>query len=328
MIVSKTPLRCSFFGGGTDFADYYENSKYGYGAVLSATLNMFVYIMICERFDKKIRVCYRIQEMVDSVDEIEHNIVREAMKIAGIKGGIDVVYSADIPMSTSGVGLASSSAFAVGILNALFAYQGKRISPNELAKLACEIEIVRLHNPIGVQDQYAVANGGFRQYKFWSTGEVTHNIISVNKNYLRALRENLTLYYTGKTRVSSDILSEQKELIADKTAILDKMADMTNIACEELGRGNIDEIGRMLDETWRLKKQMASKISNPDIDKMYELAKANGALGGKILGAGGGGFMLLYAPPNNKTRLETAMQDYRKVNFDFEPDGSRIVFAE
>lgn len=328
MIVSKTPLRCSFFGGGTDFAGYYENSRLGYGTVLSTALNMYVYIMVCKRFDNKIRVCYRIQEMVDSVDEVQHNIVREAMKIAGITEGIDIVYSADIPMSTSGVGLASSSAFAVGVLNALFAYQGRIVSANDLARLACKIEIERLGNPIGVQDQYAVANGGFRQYKFWPAGEVTHTIIPGGNSYLRTLRENLMLYYTGQTRISSTILSEQEEHIRDKASVLDRMVQMTETACVELGQGNIEKIGLMLDEAWQLKKQLASKISNPDIDKMYELAKSNGAVGGKILGAGGGGFMLLYVPREYQARVQTAMQAYRQVSFDFEPEGSRIVFAE
>lgn len=328
MIVSKTPLRCSFFGGGTDFAGYYENSKYGYGTVLSTALNMYVYIMVCKRFDSKIRVCYRIQEMVDSVEEIKHNIVREAMKITGITGGIDIVYSADIPMSTSGVGLASSSAFAVGVLNALFAYQGKHVSANDLAKLACEIEIERLGNPIGIQDQYAVANGGFHQYKFWPTGEVTHTIIPGGSSYLRELRRNLMLYYTGQTRISSNILSEQERNIRDKTPVLDKMVQMTENACTELGKGAIGRIGEMLDEAWQLKKQMASKISNPEIDRMYALAKENGALGGKILGAGGGGFMLLYVQPECQAKVKKAMQEYRQVEFDFEPEGSRIVFAE
>ncbi len=328
MIVSKTPLRCSFFGGGTDFRGYYENSRYGYGTVLSTAINMYVYIMVCKRFDKKIRVCYRIQEMVDSVDEVQHNIVREALKIAGVTGGIDVVYSADIPMSTSGVGLASSSAFAVGVLNALFAYQGRRVSANDLAKLACEIEIERLENPIGVQDQYAVANGGFRQYKFWPTGEVTHTIIPGGTNYLRTLQECLMLYYTGMNRISSTILSEQEEHIRDKTDVLDQMVQMTETACAELGQGDTEAIGYMLDKAWQLKKQMASKISNPEIDRMYQLAKANGAIGGKILGAGGGGFMLLYVPRERQVQVQAAMHAYRQVDFAFEPGGTRIVFAE
>lgn len=330
MIVSKTPLRCSFFGGGTDFSGYYLNSQYGYGTVLSTALNMYVYIMVCKRFDNKIRVCYRVQEIVEKVDDIQHNIVREALKIAGIEGGVDIVYSADIPLSTSGVGLASSSAFAVGVLNALFAYQHRFVSSDELAKMACEIEIERLKNPIGIQDQYAVANGGFRQYKFWANGDVSNNVFVGDRNYLRNLQDSLMLFYTGKTRVSSTILSEQKAHIReqDKTVVLDHMVQMTESAYSELLNGNIKKIGYMLDEAWQLKKMLSNKISNPEIDNMYDIAKSNGAIGGKILGAGGGGFMLLFVPIELQSCVRKALHDYRHVDFSFEPEGSRIVFAE
>ena len=328
--MSKTPLRCSFFGGGTDFSGYYLNSRYGYGTVISTALNMYVYIMVCRRFDNKIRVCYRIQELVDNVDDIQHNIVREALKIAGINGGVDIVYSADIPLSTSGVGLASSSAFAVGVLNALFAYKGRFVSSDELAKLACEIEIDRLGNPIGIQDQYAVANGGFRQYKFWSNGDVSHNVFVGNRKYLLDLQNNLMLFYTGKTRLSSTILSDQKAHIRDqdKTAVLDHMVQMTENAYAELLKGNVDRIGYMLDDAWQMKKKLSNKISNSVIDSMYEIAKSNGAIGGKILGAGGGGFMLLFVPRKLQLKVKDALKEYRMVDFSFEPEGSKIVFAE
>lgn len=328
MIISKTPLRASFFGGGTDFKDYYENSKQGYGTVLSTTLNMYVYIMVCKRFDDKIRVCYTKNEFVDKVDEIQHNIIREALKIVGIDHGIDVVYAADIPLSSAGIGLASSSALAVGVLNALYAYKGIYASPAELARKACEIEIERLDNPIGIQDQYAVSYGGFKQYKFWKNGEVSVIPIILNKGLLTDLTSNLMLYYTGITRISSDILAEQKEKIVDKTKILDKLAEMPDRAIRMLADGNLDGLGRMLDEAWNLKKQMASKISNKEIDKMYYLAKSAGALGGKILGAGGGGFLLLYVTDENKQSVTDAMKDYKLVDFNFENEGSRIIFME
>lgn len=291
---------------------------------------MYVYIMVCRRFDNKIRVCYRIQELVDNVDDIQHNIVREALKIAGINGGVDIVYSADIPLSTSGVGLASSSAFAVGVLNALFAYKGRFVSSDELAKLACEIEIDRLGNPIGIQDQYAVANGGFRQYKFWSNGDVSHNVFVGNRKYLLDLQNNLMLFYTGKTRLSSTILSDQKAHIRDqdKTAVLDHMVQMTENAYAELLKGNVDRIGYMLDDAWQMKKKLSNKISNSVIDSMYEIAKSNGAIGGKILGAGGGGFMLLFVPRKLQLKVKDALKEYRMVDFSFEPEGSKIVFAE
>lgn len=328
MIISKTPLRMSFFGGGTDFKDYYENCRCGYGTVISTTLNMYVYIMVCKRFDDHIRVCYTKNEFVNSVDEIEHNIIREALKIAGIEKGIDIVYSADIPLSSAGVGLASSSALAVGVLNALYAYKGIYLPAGELAKKACEIEIVRLRNPIGVQDQYAVAFGGFKQYKFWADGKVTATPVICGKETLNMLKNNMLLYYTGITRISSEILAEQKASIENKMLILDELTDMAERALNMLQAGNCDSWGEMLDRSWILKRQMASRITNPKIEEMYELAKNAGASGGKILGAGGGGFLLLYVQPQNRKSVEAAMTDYKQVEFDFEPEGSRIIFME
>lgn len=328
MIISKTPLRASFFGGGTDFKDYYENSRYGCGSVLSTALNMYVYIMVCKRFDDKIRVCYTKNEFVDSVDEIEHNIIREALKIVGIERGIDIVYSADIPLSSAGVGLASSSALAVGVLNALYAYKGEYISPERMAQKACEIEIERLENPIGVQDQYACAYGGFRVYRFWADGKVTATPVSVPTENIQKLKDNLLLYYTGVTRVSSEILSEQKKRISDKMKALDQIFEMVDVAVEGLQCGEIERWGILLDKAWELKKSLASKISNSEINNMYEKAKREGALGGKILGAGGGGFLLLYVPQKKKALVMKALKDYKRVDFDFENAGSRIIFME
>lgn len=266
--------------------------------------------------------------IVNSVDEIKHNIIREALKITGIENGIDIVYSADIPLSSAGVGLASSSALAVGVLNALHAYKGECASPEKLARMACEIEIDRLKNPIGVQDQYACAYGGFRVYKFWADGQVSSTPVTASAENIRKLKDGLMLYYTGLTRVSSEILSEQKENITDKTKTLDRMLEMVDIAARKITSGDTDELGRMLDEAWEMKRSLASKISNEDINMMYEAAKNAGASGGKILGAGGGGFLLLYVPDENKAEVEKAMQGYKKVNFNFENEGSRIVFME
>ena len=328
MIISKTPLRASFFGGGTDFKDYYENSSYGYGSVISTALNMYVYIMVCKRFDSKIRVCYTKNEFVDSVDQIKHNIIREALKIVGIENGIDIVYSADIPLSSAGVGLASSSALAVGVLNALYTYKGEHASPEKLARMACEIEINRLGNPIGIQDQYACAYGGFRVYKFWADGSVSSTPVSAPRENVKMLQNNLALYYTGLTRISSEILSEQKENIPDKNIVLNQMLEMVDDAIQTVNDGNIDQWGKMLDEAWRMKKSLASKISNQDIDLMYEMAKKAGAAGGKVLGAGGGGFLLLYVPDENKESVRKTLQNYKEVEFTFENEGSRIIFVE
>lgn len=328
MIISKTPLRASFFGGGTDFRDYYENSKYGYGSVISTALNMYVYIMVCKRFDSKIRVCYTKNEFVDSVDQIQHNIIREALKIVGIENGIDIVYSADIPLSSAGVGLASSSALTVGVLNALYTYKGEYVSAEKLARMACEIEIGRMGNPIGVQDQYACAYGGFRIYKFWADGKVSATPVSVPRKYMKALQNNLMLYYTGLTRISSEILAEQKENIEDKNSTLDQMLEMVGDAETVLRKGDLDQWGKMLDKAWNMKRSLASKISNSDIDSMYEKAKIAGAAGGKILGAGGGGFLLLYVSDENKESVRKALGGYKEVDFEFENEGSRIIFME
>lgn len=328
MIISKTPLRMSFFGGGTDFADYYKHSRYGYGTVISTALDMYVYIMVCKRFDDKIRVCYTINEFVDSVDEIKHNIIREALKMLGIEKGIDIVYSADIPLSSAGIGLASSSALAVGVLNALHAYKGEHVSPDVLAREACEIEIERLKNPIGVQDQYAVAHGGFRKYKFHKDGSVTNEMIICTQETLDRLKNNFMLFFTGLTRISSNILAEQKSNIYGKEKILDTMVEMVQASESALADGNADRIGIMLDEAWNLKKQMSSGISNPLIDEMYKKAKEAGAVGGKILGAGGGGFMLLFVPPEKQNSVRLAMKEYKETQFGFETEGSRIIFTE
>lgn len=328
MVISKTPLRASFFGGGTDFKDYYENTSIGYGSVLSTTLDMYVYIMVNKRFDDQIRISYRIQELVDQVDKIQHNIIREALKIAGIGKGIDIVYSADIPISSSGVGLASSSALAVGVLNALFAYKGIQLSPEQLAKYACQIEIECLKNPIGIQDQYAVSYGGLKRYRFHADGKVGVSAVVVKSEIMANLETNFMLFYTGITRVSSQILGEQKENINQKIMTLDQMTRMVDEAIDVLQQGDIDAWGYLLDKAWNLKKQMSSQISNPQIERIYELGKNAGALGGKILGAGGGGFFLFYVPKQRQDCVRNALREYREVDFSIERDGSRIIFLE
>lgn len=328
LVISKTPLRASFFGGGTDFKNFYENTELGYGSTLSTTLNMYVYIMVNKRFDEKIRISYRIQELVNHVDEIQHNIIREALKIAGIKKGIDIVYSADIPISSSGVGLASSSAMAVGVLNALFAYQGKQLSPEQLAHYACKIEIEYLKNPIGIQDQYAVAYGGLKKYRFYPNEQVGVSPVIVNPKVMKKLEENLLLFYTGITRISSHILSEQKQKIDINMSILNEMVSMVDEAVSALSNGEVDEWGHMLDRAWKLKKQMSSQISNSHIEDMYIKAIKSGALGGKILGAGGGGFLMLYVPQIFQNRVREQLKGYREINFHFEREGSRIIFIE
>lgn len=328
MIISKTPLRCSFFGGGTDFRDYYETSRLGYGSTISTALDMFVYITVNQKFDSKIRLCYAGNELVDHVDQVKHNIIREALKLVGLENGIEIFYSADIPLSGAGIGLASSSALAVGVLNALYAYQGKHVSPEFLAKQACRIEIERLGQQIGIQDQYAVAYGGFNRYRFNQDSSVTVMPVICGPEVREALQARLMLFYTGLTRDSRKILSEQTQTIQDKRAMLDDLVETVDRVYEALTMERLDQWGKELDRTWEIKKKFAAGVSNPTIDAMYASAKAAGASGGKVLGAGGGGFLLLYVPEERQAAVAEALRDYRQIDFSFEPQGSRIIFSD
>ena len=328
MIISKTPLRCSFFGGGTDFKEYWEFTEKGYGTCLSTALDMHVYITVNKKFDEKVRIVYSGNELVDNVNEVKHNIIREALKICGIETGIEVIYMADIPLSTAGVGLASSSALAVGVLNALHAYKGEYVSPEQLAREACHIEIDLLGQRIGIQDQYAVAYGGFNQYKFNNNGTVTTCPVVCNQSNISELKNNLMLFYTGLTRDSRKILSEQSDTIDAKRKGLDKLVDMTNLAYTYLQKGEIDNWGTLLDEAWEIKKAFAGGVSNELINDMYTKAKENGALGGKILGAGGGGFLMMYVPKNSHEAVKNALSEYRYFDLNFDPQGSRIIFYD
>ena len=328
MIVSKTPLRASFFGGGTDFHNYFRNSKYGYGSVISTGINMYVYIIVNKRFDNKIRLVYSGNELVDSVDEIKHNIIREALKITGITSGIEILYLSDLPMTNLGVGLASSSALAVGVLNALHAFKGDIVSKEQLAKEAINIEINRLGQQIGIQDQYAVSYGGFNRYIFKSNDEVIIKPVELKSSAKRKLLHNLMLFYTGMPRDSKKIFEEQKETTKNRSEILDDLVLITDKVMDYLKEEKFDEIGRLLDKTWQIKKQFASGVTNPEIDKMYDLAMNAGAFGGKILGAGGGGFLLLYVPKRSQKKVKEALCDYTQVMLDFDKEGSKIVYKD
>ena len=290
MIVSKTPLRASLFGGGTDFKKYFENRKFG--SVISTTLDMYVYIIVSKRFDDKIRITYNGNEIVDSVDEIKHNIIREALKLTKIEKGIEIVYLASLPMTNLGIGLASSSALTVGILNALHTYKNEKVTKEQLAKEACEIEINRIGQQIGIQDQYAVSYGGFNCFYF------KKDKVEIKKlKFSEKLKNKLMLFYTGDTRDSKEIFKEQNQKTENNKEIFDKILDIEQEALKYLEEENYEKIGYLLDEAWKIKKQFAKKVSNEKIDKMYETALQNGALGGKILGAGGGGILPVSASP-------------------------------
>lgn len=323
MIISRTPLRASFFGGGSDFKDYYSKN---YGSVLSTAINMYIYITVNKKFDDLIRVSYSKTEMVDCVDKLEHNIIREALKIAEIDKGVDIVYMGDVPLGSAGVGLASSSALAVGVLNALFAYKGQHVSADFLAEKACEIEINILKNPIGKQDQYAVAYGGFNHYRFNSDESVFVNPVICNKHTKEILKKNMMLFYTGITRVSSDILKEQKTNIKNTSEYIDRLVELVEIAQNVIIKNDLSTFGELLHESWQIKRKLAGGISNVWIDELYTKAREAGALGGKILGAGGGGFLLLYCPEERQNNVRYALSELREIDMDFEPQGSKIIY--
>lgn len=323
MIISKTPFRVSFFGGGTDLEDYYKSN---YGAVVSTTIDKYIYITVNKRFEDSIRVSYSKTEIVENVNEIQHPIVRNALKLVGIDGGIEITSIADIPAKT---GLGSSSTFTVGLLNALYAYKGIYASAEKLASEACKIEIEMLGEPIGKQDQYAAAYGGLNYIQFNSDDSVFVEPLICSKETKEYLNNNLMLFYTGMTRSTGEILKDQKKNTDSKHEVLTQMRDMTKSFKSVISVGkDLNSIGKLLDNAWHLKKQMSNKISSGIIDEHYEKALINGALGGKILGAGGGGFLLLYCESHNQEKLKNVLSELNYVPIKFEGQGSKIIFVE
>ena len=276
MIISRTPLRISFAGGGSDLEEYY---KTGYGAVVSTAINKYIYITINQKFDDAIRISYSKTEIVNRIDEIEHNVIREALRLAGVEKKIEIVYMGDIPLGSAGVGLGSSSGLAVGVLNALYAYKGIFVSAERLAKEACEIEIDILKHPIGKQDQFICAYGGMNYIQFNKDGTVFVDPIVCTAETKKKLHNRLILFYTGMMRVSSSILNEQRSKTNSNLSSLDRMVDLAKETKDLLNNNKIDGIGELLHEGWILKKKLASGISNTQIDDYYERALNAGALG-------------------------------------------------
>jgi D-glycero-alpha-D-manno-heptose-7-phosphate kinase len=325
MIISRTPLRMSFSGGGSDLPDYYRQRP---GAVVSTAINKYIYITVNRKFDDLIRVSYSKTEMVQSVDQIEHNIIREALKMVGITQGIEVVYMGDIPLSSAGIGLGSSSSLAVGTLNALYAYQGQHVSAERLAQEACQIELEILKNPIGKQDQYIAAYGGFQYIQFNPNESVFVDPVIFSSEMKRALNDKLLLFYTGTTRVSSSILKEQRENTPKNMRSLDDMVDLSGELLKNLQANDLRRFGEILHEGWLFKKKLASGITNDLIDASYEKALEAGAIGGKLLGAGGGGFLLFYCEEEKQMEVRQALSHLKEIPFSFEPQGSKIIYVQ
>jgi len=323
MIISKTPLRISFVGGGTDLSSFYEKD---YGAVLSSTIDKYVYVIIKERFDDLIYVNWTKKEIVSKPDEIEHELIREAMMKVGIEKSVEITTLADIPSEGSGLG--SSSALTVGLLNAFYAFMGIQISRERLAEEACEIEIDIIRKPIGKQDHYAAAFGGLNEILFRKNGSVEVNNVKLPNDKLRVLGSNLLLFYTGITRKADHILRKQKEKTEDILNILVEMRDQVPVLKNHLENGSNDSLGHMLKKNWTLKKSLLSIISNKQIDEMYEKGVNAGAIGGKICGAGGGGFLLLYVTREKQNTLRKTLRKHREIPFMIDKYGSRIVFNQ
>ena len=320
MIVVQTPLRVSFLGGGTDFEDFYLD--YG-GAVLSTAINKCVYVIVMERFDDMIYVNYSQKEIVEHVEQLNHELVREAMKKTGVSKGVEITTLADIP--SEGTGLGSSSAITVGLLQSLYAYQGHNVNTKELAEQACQIEIDILGKPIGRQDQYIAAFGNMQYITFSNNGVEVERIL-IPSEAKRKLNRSFLVFYTGKTRKDAEILSEQKRNISNNVAILLEMKKLAQKGRRAVLDGAFDELGLLLHRSWQLKKELASKVTNAEIDEVYQTALKAGAIGGKITGAGGGGFLLLYCTNGKQDDVRAALHGLRELPFRFQPDGSKVIF--
>lgn len=326
MIVSRTPLRISFVGGGSDLPSFYRHQP---GAVVTTATDKYIYINVNKKFDRKIRASYSITEIVDSVDELKNELIRESLKLVGPDAGIEVTSISDIPSEGSGLG--SSSAYTVGLLNALHAYAGHHAGAERLAREACCIEIERCGKPIGKQDQYVAAYGGLQYIQFNPDETVFVDPIICSRETKRKLQEGLLMLYTGMTRSATGVLREQRantENDPERRHSLEKMVHLARELREALCRNDADSFGEILHQGWMTKKTLAARISNNRIDEWYDRARCHGAMGGKILGAGGGGFLLLYAPPERHQEILAALPELRPVPVGFEPQGSKIIYVE
>jgi len=324
MIITRTPFRISFVGGGSDLEAFYCQSV---GAVLSATIDKFMYISSHRFFDEdKIRVKYSRTETVTNVGDLQHPIVREVLGKFNIDGALEISSNADV---RAGTGLGSSSSFTVGLLHNLYTGFGRLVTKNQLAEEACDIEINRLQEPIGKQDQYAAAFGGLNVIRFYPSGGVNVEPIHLEKEIYHRLQDNLLLFYLGEQRKAATILQEQKENMRSrqKVEILEEMVSLVEQLREALHEGDLEQFGRILHRNWLLKRQLASRISGRNIDALYEQGLRAGATGGKLLGAGGGGFLLFYCEKERQPALREAFCDLREMKFRFDGEGSKLIYV-
>lgn len=321
MIITQTPLRISFAGGGTDFEEFYRDEP---GVVVSSAIDKYIYVIVKERFDDKIYINYSKKEIVDSVDEIKHELVREAMRMTEVTKGVEITTLADVPSEGSGLG--SSSSLTVGLLQALWAHQGELVTAEDLARASCEIEIRRCEKPIGKQDQYIAAYGNLRKFTFREDGGVAVEKLSLSEQERRFLGSNLLLYYTNRTRSSESILREQVAMVEERRSALQSIRSCAERLWDSLCAGEFYRVGDILNQGWELKRTLASRISDDGLEGMYLRARKAGAMGGKICGAGGGGFLLLYVPRELQNSVQQELAEYRELPFFLERDGSKVIF--
>jgi D-glycero-alpha-D-manno-heptose-7-phosphate kinase len=321
LIIVQTPLRISFLGGGTDFPDFFRNEG---GCVLSSAIDKYIFVTIKERFDRKLRIGYTQTEMVDAVDQIHHELIRESLRLTGVDQGVEITTMGDIPSEGSGLG--SSSTVTVGALHAMYAYLGQIVPAERLAREACAIEIEILKRPIGIQDQYIAAYGGLRFFEFLPDGQVTADEIKISSEARRVLNSSFLLFFTGMIRNSSAILSEQRNNMNDRLGELREIKQLAGEARCHIEKENFDALGTLIHQSWELKKRLAGTISNGQINEMYEAARRAGAIGGKLAGAGGGGFLLLYVPYERQNKVRMALNGLQELPFRLEADGTKVIF--
>lgn len=325
MIICRTPTRISFFGGGTDYPVWYRDNG---GIVLSTSINKYSYITLRylpKIFNYNYRVRYFSTEQTQTLEEILHPSVRECARNLGIEGGFEVIHHADLP---AGTGLGSSSTFTVGMLHSFYTLMNYMPTKRELALKALEIEQQIIGEAVGSQDQVAAAFGGFNRIQFGGEHEFEVDPITIGKDRLLELQSKLLLCFTGFSRSAPEIAKHQIEETRGRVAELNAMTQLTSEALKLLtnGRAALDDFGKLLDEQWKIKRSLTSHVSNPQVDQIYEVAKSSGALGGKLLGAGGGGFMLFYAEEEKHASIQESLSTKIFVPFRFEDTGSKIVY--
>jgi len=325
MIISRTPFRVSFFGGGTDYPGWYEGHQ---GAVIATTIDKYCHITcryLPPFFEHKSRIIYSKMEHVQSVNEINHPAVREVLRFLNIDQGIEIHHDGDLPART---GLGSSSSFTVGLLHSLYALRGMIVSKELLAKEAIYIEQQMIRENVGCQDQVLAAYGGFNYIEFGGDHHLHVRKITISSEKIAFLQDHCMLFFTGFSRTASEIAAHQVKNIPRKQKELSAMYDLTQEALKVLNGGNLMELGKLLDESWKIKRSLSDKISTPEIDGFYDVAKKAGAIGGKLLGAGGGGFVLLFVEPDKRAAVRQKLSHLLEVPFKFESLGSQIIFYQ